>query len=256
MKELKLLEIGFENCETVTITKNMIGKFNLEDIRPVIRRMAANSINKYWAAGELQMELFQCENQKYKPFGQLEERDMLERITEYKDIVSIDILYEDGTVESYLIDYDEGENEGCLGAENINEDLYVSDLGNVYICISRHKKKVSDYFDLDEINNAEVIEFHKKMMDIGIEEPEEHVFSNDCMPDLYRYVFIGDGKREILAVLVDDPVSGWRMIVESNDDRIEPKRWKYPNSNLENFLKKENKGKEFDVNILKEKYSK
>ena len=44
--------------------------------------------------------------------------------------------------------------------------------------------------------------------------------------------------------------------VESNDDRIEPKRWKYPNSNLENFLKKENKGKEFDVNILKEKYSK
>lgn len=172
MKELKTIEIGFENCESITISKNMIGEFNLDDTRPIIRRIACNSISKYWAAGEIQMELFRCKNQTYKPFGQLEEQDMLERVSQYRDITSIDIIYEDGTTEFYLVDYDEGENEGCLGAENINEDLYVSELGNVYICISRCKKKVADYFDLNEINNAETVELRKKMMDIGIEEPE------------------------------------------------------------------------------------
>ena len=60
MKGLKQIEIGFENCETITISKNMIGRFSLDDIRPVIRRIACNAINKYWVAGEVQMEIFRC----------------------------------------------------------------------------------------------------------------------------------------------------------------------------------------------------
>lgn len=76
------------------------------------------------------------------------------------------------------------------------------------------------------------------------------------MPDLYCYVFIGNGKRKILAVLVDDPINEWTIIPEPDGDMIEPKTWKYPNSNLEGFLKDKNKGTEFDIDILKEKYSK
>jgi hypothetical protein len=254
MKGLKQIEIGFENCETITISKNMIGRFSLDDIRPVIRRIACNAINKYWVAGEVQMEIFRCGNQKYKPFGQLEEQDMLERLSEYKDITSIDILYEDGTTESYLVDYDEGEYEGCLGAENINEHIYISDLGNIYVVISKDKK-IEDFFG-NEINDNKVVEFRKDMMDIGIEEPEEHDFANDNMPDPYRYVFLDDGKHEILAVLVDDKSNGWKIISESDDERIEPIRWKYPNEKLDRFLEEQNKGKKLDIDILKATYLK
>ena len=217
-KEVKELIIGFENCEDITIARNGIGEFLLDGIHPVIRRIACNSISKYWVADEVVMEIFKEADRAYHPFGCLDEARTLERLTAFSDITSITVCYTDGSEETYLVNYDEGENEETLGAENINEDIYVSDLGNVYIVISKDKK-VKDLFDKESINDSKETGFRKDMMDIGIEEPETVKLSDEQLPVLYRYIYLNfsDGSQS-LAVRTENEYGSWTWAYENIED--------------------------------------
>ena len=86
------------------------------------------------------------------------------------------------------------------------------------LLISTENKTVKDYFDFEEINNEDSINYAKDMMDIGIEEEETKELSNDSLPELYKYVYIKDKNENMaLVVRVEDKDSGWKWIYEDEE---------------------------------------
>lgn len=255
-KNLKEIIVGFENCEDIKISGNAIGAILIDGIHPVIRRVACNSISKYLVADEVVMEIFSEGNYKYKPFGCMDEEESLTRLARFNDITSITTIYEDGSEDTFLVSYDEGDDES-IGAENINEDIYVSDLHNVYIVISAENKTVKDYFDFEEINDEDSINHAKDMMDIGIEEEETKELTKDSLPELYKYVYIKDKAENMaLAVRVEDKDSGWKWIYEDEDKKgMIPICWEYPNVKISNFILERHKDDSFNLSSLKNKFS-
>ncbi|WP_373262120.1 hypothetical protein [Hungatella hathewayi] len=254
-KELREIIVGFENCEEIIIPGIAIGAFLIDGIHPVIRRVACNSICKYFVADEVVMEIFKEGNYKYKPFGCLDEKDSLERLSEHNDISSLTIVYKDETMDTFMVPYSEDEN-GYI-EENLNEDKYISDLNNVYIVISTENKTVKDYFDLEEINDENSINHAKDMMDIGIEEEKVVELSKDSLPELYEYVYIQDKDgNNALAVRVEDDDSGWKWVYEDIEKKgMIPVNWKYPNTKIREFIKNKNIEGKFSLDTLKDKYS-
>ena len=163
MKNIKSIELILENCDSIKIERDKIGEFFLGEIETKIARMAVNSIAKYKKSNLFLLELFKKADVNYHPFGMDEEESVFNRLTTWHDITGIDIIYENGKVENYLFSYDEGEYENELGAVNINEDTYISELGNLYIVISKDKKKVTDYFSLEDINDEAQMKFKEQM---------------------------------------------------------------------------------------------
>lgn len=161
MIDVKSIDIVLENCEVYTFLKEDIGYFELSDIREEIFRCASNAISKHKTAHCVNIELFN--NHRLQPitFNENEKTDVFKRIFEGNDITQIHIRYEDKTKEFYLVDYNEL-NE-ALGAPNKNQKSYISDLGNLYIVISA-KEQLEDVFNKEEINDKEVVEYHKEMI--------------------------------------------------------------------------------------------
>ena len=76
---------------------------------------------------------------------------------EWNDITHINVVYEDGEEEYIAINYDEGLNEGKLGAENILQTSKLSGLGNLYLVISTGGEDIDKLFDVEEINDENTI---------------------------------------------------------------------------------------------------
>lgn len=134
--------------------------------------------------------------------------------------------------------------------------VQISELKNVYIVISPEKKKVADYFDLKEINDKASVGFSKSMLNIGIEEQETMEFTKDLMPDLYCYVYLKNKEgNSALAVRVEDIDSGWKWVYEDDSKKgMLPVKWTYPNSKIDEFIKKKHKGKPFDREFLRKNF--
>lgn len=162
MKNIKSVELILENCETIEIEAKYFGMFKMDDIRTGIYRIACNAISKSQTAHSIAFEIFSEANVKYAPFGSCEEQLKFHRLTQWKDITGIELKYEDGSVETYYVDYDDGE-DNALGAENLNEKVHISRLGNLYIVIEKDKT-IFDYFDKDEIEDVESVNFSKTMI--------------------------------------------------------------------------------------------
>lgn len=148
-KEVKYIELIFENCDWVRFTEG-VGHFHLGKFETSIDRIAMNSIRKHTLVKEVAMQISKdAKYQRDKNFD--DNTHIFERIVEWNDITHVDIGYEDGSEESYYVDYVEPEGEeDMLGAPNINQKSVISDCGNLYLVIDRDKA-VKDYFnDLDE----------------------------------------------------------------------------------------------------------
>ena len=240
MRYLKSLEIIFENCEHVTIPANMIGDIHMGGTKYILNRVAANAIGGYNLITEFYIELFKTADKIYHPFGiESDENSILTRISEFNDITGIDIEYEDGTVEEYLVDYDE--KDDSLGSPNKNQKTYVSHLGNVYVVIQKDKK-IEDFFDLEKINDEEKIKYLEDCYDIGVEKQYDQEYSKDNLPDMYRYVYLNQGEgansKQALAIRVFDKTSGWKFVFESaNRDIVDvPDSFVYPTSVIDEFI--------------------
>ena len=57
------------------------------------------------------------------------------------------------------------EENGFLGANNLNQHTYISNLGNLYLVISE-KNTIEDYWDICEINDEKFMRFKFSMHDI------------------------------------------------------------------------------------------
>ena len=163
MTDVKSIEFGFENCECFTIDAKYFGTLELMDFQTQIRRNACNSISKTNFVNTVAMEIFSEGNGDYHPFGiENEAMKFFDRLQEYNDIVDLTITYSDDTVESYYVDYDEGEDDS-LGAPNINQHSYMNKFGDLYIVISKDKN-IFDFFDEEMINDEKLMQIEKTMV--------------------------------------------------------------------------------------------
>lgn len=171
---IKKIILEFENCDSVEIPGKYIGTFHMSKIKTYISRRASNFVGKYTSANNVFMEIFSEANKPYKPFGQLDEEMTFDRIIG-NDITNITLIYEgknvaeDGERETYIVPYDEGKNEGVLGAPNINQKVHISCLGNLYMVISR-KKKLKHVFPKKYMNNEELINMKKSIHNVTMLE--------------------------------------------------------------------------------------
>ena len=252
MKDVKYVEIILENCESIRLGKHCIGRFCITGIKSDISRIASNCISKCIYADEVTMEILKiAKDEEYYPFGQKEFKDTnkIDRLSRYNDITGINITYTDKTEETIYVDYEEGEHEGELGAPNVNQKTYLSNLVNLYIVISK-KKGIEDFFDLEDINDNE---------DIQPTEGAMMEFNINLLPDMYKYVYLHKGEEcdkdyEVgLAVRVFDKIKGWKFIFEK-ETVLNPTEWEYPYESLYKFIENEEKGTDFSIEALLEKY--
>lgn len=163
MKAVKNITLVFENCETVKLRPNAIGDFHIGGLHQEINRIASNAIARSEYANEVAMELYpECESLCVeRNIGN--SKTIFDRIMQHFDITHIEIEYEDG--EQYIaVDYNDG-GKDYLGAANVNQMVYLSSCGVLYIVIAA-KKGIADFFPRDVIENEEEINFDKKMIGV------------------------------------------------------------------------------------------
>lgn len=160
MKYVKSIGFGFENCEYFSIDEKYFGTLELTDFNACIQRIACNAVVKMECVDTVVMEIFSEGDDKYSSYG--EDMTKFKRLNMYNDITSISVVYNDNSEEEYYVNYKE-EVEDQLGSPNIYQSNYISNLGNLYIVISKDKG-IFDYFHEEEINDKENIEFSKSII--------------------------------------------------------------------------------------------
>ena len=252
MNNVKEICLVLENCDSITFPANVIGDFRIEKINEEVERIAINCIAKVIYANSIFIEIYKDGNIEYAQFGFLEDQiKKFERLKDSNDITSIEIKYEDDTVDSYFVDYDES-NDG-LGAPNINEKTYISSYGNLYIVIDK-EKELKDFVNLEEIEDEKHMNYFHKIWDIGIEKEKVHNISTSCLPELYRFVYVMDdlSHQELAIRVMENGVS--RFIYDDPKQDIYPTKWQYPTKSIDKFLKKEYRDKNFNPYKLKKEF--
>ena len=183
--KLKYIELVFENVDSIKIEGKYIGDFLVDNLETSIKRIACNSIDKIDVANTVAIEIHKDANKERYQFYQTHIEDFrqmtFDRIKNCADITSIQFELEEDYVEEgqvscveyydYYVDWT-GDSEYTNEAQK----TYLSKDGNLYIVIA-DKKEISDFFDLEEIEDKEYMDFHFDMCDVGDE------YSN---PDRYK----------------------------------------------------------------------
>jgi hypothetical protein len=141
MKEVISINIILENCENISVAADYIGELYVGEITEEIARIACNAICKIKTADVVAIELLnEFDAAPYYAFGVAEYKsERKDRLLNCRDITAIDFIYDDGTSEMYYVDYKE-EVEGALGAENLNQESFLSKDGNVCIVITANEE--------------------------------------------------------------------------------------------------------------------
>ncbi len=175
--KVKNLTLIFENCDYITIDGKYVGDFLVDNLHTCIRRIACNSIDKIDYADTIAIEIHKNANKDRYQFDQTDypnwKQKTFDRITKYNDITSIEFELEESYVEEeetpkiecyqYYVDW-VGDSE----YKNDVQTSYISSDGNMYLVIAKNKS-VKDFFDMESINNAEEMDFHFDMCDVGDE---------------------------------------------------------------------------------------
>ena len=140
-----------ENCDAMDFAPEDFGTFLLADIREEISRIAVNSITKNKIAGTAAFEIFKDADTKYGLFFEDSEDTKFERLIRWRDITSITLTYENGTEETFLVEYRE-ESEIQIGSPNVFMKTYISGPGNLYVVIDK-EKDIQDFFPAEETEN-------------------------------------------------------------------------------------------------------
>lgn len=183
--KLKYIEFVFENVDSIKIEGKYIGNFLVADLETSIKRIACNSIDKIDVANTVAIEIHKDANKERYQFDQTHIEDFkqmsFDRIKNCDDITSIQFELEEDYVEEGQVPcvehYDYYVNwTGDSEYANEAQKTYLSKDGNLYIVIA-DGKKLDDFFDLEEIEDKEYMDFHFDMCDVGDE------YSN---PDRYK----------------------------------------------------------------------
>lgn len=153
MNNVKSITFVFENCESIDFDMKYVGLFWINEITHNIRRVTLNSVKKIDEAKELFIEIFKEGDEEYNRYCT---RGKFERLMYYRDIVFIEVKYDDGNSDTIYVDYD-----GDM--QNNNQDNWLSDLGNLYISVSK-KKQVDDFIREHDANDEVQVNMRKSVI--------------------------------------------------------------------------------------------
>lgn len=170
MKNISHIKLVFDNCEEVRIDAKYIGTLAITGIKDEIVRVACNAICGIRVADEVAVEIFSEANRPFVSFGADTGMSVFDRILEWNDITHIDVVYVDGEDEYISVNYDEGLDEGKLGAQNILQTSKLSGLGNLYLVISTEGADIDKLFPTDRIDDKNTIGQIKRLYGVYDEE--------------------------------------------------------------------------------------
>lgn len=190
--KLKYIEFVFENCDSIKIEGKYIGDFLVDNLETSIKRIACNSIEKIDVANTVAIEIHKDANKERYQFDQEHIENFkqmtFDRFKEYGDITSIQFELEEDYVEEgqgpcreyydYYVDWT-GDSEYT----NESQKTYLSKEGNLYIVIS-DGKNIEDFFDLEEIEDKDYMDFHFNMCDIGDEYSNHDRYKDEERNDM------------------------------------------------------------------------
>lgn len=153
--KIKSVELALENCEVITIDKELLGFLYLGDLNTTFCKeynsLLETTVCKDFAI-EIHRDLSKNKETQYL-FGQTDdERNPIERLLKYQDITQIQINFDNDSSKHYYAhwhDEDEYDNRYQYNKKN--------DFGDLYIVISEDKD--FEHFFIDSlINDADYIE--------------------------------------------------------------------------------------------------
>lgn len=161
MKNVVSVKVSFENCEYAVIPASCIGMFLLDSVSIVVQRVAVNAINPMNVAKVVAFELFSEANSQSE-FNSFEKNfDLFKRISQWDDIVDLELVYDDGSSETFYVDYCSEGNDS--GEDNDYQTSYVSEQGNMYVVVGKDKV-IADFFTDEYMNDEENVRFRKEML--------------------------------------------------------------------------------------------
>lgn len=185
--KLKYLTLVLENCDSIEIEGKYVGDFLVDDLKTSIKRIACNSIDKIEVANTIAIEIHKDANKERYQFAQTQNEDCkqmtFERLDKCADITSIYFVLEKDYVEPGQVPCEECYNyyvDWTGESEYVNEaqKTYISKGGHLYIVIA-DGKKIEDFFDLQEIEDEEHMDFHFDMCDVGDEYSNPDRYENE-----------------------------------------------------------------------------
>ena len=156
MKDLKSIDIIFENCEYIKINVNDIIWLNFGKINENIRRTACNSISKITYADEIEIVL--KKNVKTEDYIFSKGYDGLQRLFMCNDITSFTMTYEDNTEETIYVDWE----DDIHPEYNKNQEIK-NENGYIFITIGENKSETMK--DLLEEFTVENLNFYDDFID-------------------------------------------------------------------------------------------
>lgn len=173
--KLKEITLILENCDAITIDGKYIGRFLVDDLHSYIGRTALNSFDKVDVADTIIIEIHKDANKERYQFDQTQYEDFkqmtFDRLLNYKDITGIEFTLVENYVQegrkpvvedyNYYVDW-----VGDSDYVNEAQVNYLSKDGNLYIVIAKDKK-IEDFFELEEIDSSEAMNFYFSMNDVG-----------------------------------------------------------------------------------------
>ena len=172
---LKYITFTLENCDQITIEGKYVGDFYVGDIISEIKRIACNSIMKMNITKEFAIEIHKNANKTHYVLG-LEKckYTVFEILTSHNNITSIEFELEEQYIKDekipkfehykYFVNW-----TGDSDFVNDSQKSYISKPGHLYLVIDK-KSNIEDYFDSEEIDNEEIMDFQFKMYDVGDED--------------------------------------------------------------------------------------
>ena len=152
MKDVKKIELVFENCDYVEIQPEDIANLVINNISEKIRRIACNSISKYKVIDDMVITLTRNANKQYAPLGFIEDKEYIfDRITGWNDITSIDITYEDDTTDYITVTW-----TGDSDYNNDSQHSLLTPQGNLIIVIGNNVNSVEDYLHKEDLTVEDI----------------------------------------------------------------------------------------------------
>lgn len=152
MKSIKKLSIIFENCESVNIETDYIGYVELSDIKNSIRKVACNCIGYSSVCETFLISIDHKIPKQTETYGD-KLINPIDRLNEYKDIVSISVTYEDDSEEEIYLPW--GDREYT----NQYQENYINKFGDIFICISEDHK-LSDFYSEKDMESEDFLQYY------------------------------------------------------------------------------------------------
>ena len=144
LRELKSVQFVFENCEEFEISAEYVETLAFSRINSFVRyyNMGSAGLFDGKIAGKMQILLKPEANFIYRDtlndaVSDEERCTTFQRILKWRDITAIALEYDNGDTDTYYTDYDEGANEGKLGAENVHQRAGTQEDGTLWLKIGR-----------------------------------------------------------------------------------------------------------------------